>query len=307
MKDERIRVEMIRMSHNYVPCIKVDYLDMDAKEHVGVMVMDSGSNENTLCIETVERCMLSKADDTTTHLHVASNEVVDAENVMFSFAFGGHQFHEKLCYCKGMHEIPVGDMPIIGILGNKFMQKYGLVIDYLDGSLHSSEVNPCNLAISDCEFFFPMEIGLSNYGLPVVDIRQNGNDIAMVADTGATNNAIAKQSLDEYAFSHSALESKSEVNGMVGNSVVADEAMVDFNLVTLKEKEHSEISFNEHFMVLPYYIIPSVKIENGDYKGEYLPPVEGIISSAFMAKHGWILDFGAKIIYKLKEPLKEAV
>ena len=233
--------------------------------------------------------------------------MVDAENVMFSFTFGGQQFREKLCFCKGMHEIPVGDMPIIGILGNKFMQKHNLVIDYVDGSLHTSEVDPSNLSISDCDFFFPMEIGLSHYGLPVVAIRQNGTDIAMVADTGASENAIARQSLEEYSFNHSAIESQSLMNGMAGNGVLADEAMVDFNLVTLKEDDHAIITHNEHFMVLPYYIIPSIKIEKGEYKGEYLQPVEGIISSEFMAKHGWILDFGAKIIYKLKESIKEAV
>lgn len=37
-----------------------------------------------------------------------------------------------------------------------------------------------------------------------------------------------------------------------------------------------------------------------DEKGEPLPPIEGLISSEFMAQQGWVLDFGAQIIYKPK-------
>ena len=43
MKTENnIRVQMIRMSNNFVPFVKVDYMDKEAKEHTGLMLVDSG-------------------------------------------------------------------------------------------------------------------------------------------------------------------------------------------------------------------------------------------------------------------------
>jgi hypothetical protein len=46
-----------------------------------------------------------------------------------------------------------------------------------------------------------------------------------------------------------------------------------------------------------------------DANGKQLPPIEALISSSFMAKQGWVLDFGAEIIYRRKSPalLKDAV
>ena len=121
----------------------------------------------------------------------------------------------------------------------------------------------------------------------------------MLADTGATNNAIAQQSLKDKGFIHSYLDSKDVMNGLVGG-VEVDQATVDFNLLTLvSNNDVAEVSHHDHFMVMPHHIIPSEETRC-DKNGEQIPPVEGLISSDFMAKQGWALDFGAKIIYKRK-------
>ena len=51
--------------------------------------------------------------------------------------------------------------------------------------------------------------------------------------------------------------------------------------------------------IYPDYLLSSDKLER-DENGEPLPPVDGLISSEFMAKQGWVLDFGAGIIYNKK-------
>ena len=190
-------------------------------------------------------------------------------------------------------------MSIIGIIGIDLLCKLGLVIDYTEGFLHTSMVNPSNLTIADCDYFFPLEIGLNCYGLPVVAIRQNDADLVMLADTGATNNVIAMQSLKDNGFKHSYFDNKDSISGLNGG-VEVDQATVDFNLLTLdKNNNEAEMCHHDMFMVMPRYIIQSDDVRC-DANGEPLPPVEGLISSEFMARQGWILDFGARIIYKRK-------
>jgi len=212
---------------------------------------------------------------------------------------GSHQIREDFDLCNDFHLWNHGGMNIIGIIGTSLLCKYGLVIDYSEGTLHTSNVNPGNLAISDCDYFFPLEIGLNCYRLPVVAISQNDVEVVMLADTGATNNAIAQQSLKDKGFNHSYLDSKDVMNGLVGG-VEVDQATVDFNLLTLvSNNDVAEVSHQDHFMVMPHQIISSEDV-GCDVNGEQIPPVEGLISSDFMAKQGWALDFGAKIIYKRK-------
>lgn len=294
-----IRVNMIRMVENFVPFVKVDFLDKDAKECSGLMIVDSGTNDSMLAGEIAEIGVVTKVDDKVNRVRTFSGNEVETSKVQFSFVLGNQQICEGFDICNDFHVFNHGGMNIIGIIGTSLLCKYGLVIDYSEGSLHSSTVNPSNLAISDCDYFFPLEMGLKYYRLPVVAIRQNNTELVMLADTGATGNVIAHQSLKDNGFSHSFLDSKEVVNGLAGGMEV-DQATVDFNLLTLDgSKEVVEVSHQDRFMVTPRYVIPSDKagcFENG----ELLPPVEGLISSDFMAKQGWSLDFGARIIYKRK-------
>ena len=300
MKNEdNIRVNMGRMRGYYIPFIEVDFMDKDAKEHTGLMIVDSGTNDNLLFGEMADLCMVTKVGDEVNPISTISGDTIESTQVQFSFVLGSHQIREDFCLCNDSHIWNQCGMTIIGIIGTTFLCRHNLVIDYNEGTLHTSDVNPENLSISDCDYFFPMEIGLKCYRLPVVAIKQNDAEVVMMADTGATNNSIAKQSLKDKGFSHSYLDSKDVMNSLVG-IVEVDQATVDFNLLTLDAKgDVAEVSHHDHFMVMPHHIIPSE--ETGcDENGEQIPPVEGLISSDFMAKQRWVLDFGAKIIYKRK-------
>lgn len=294
-----IRVEMIRMSDNFVPFVKVDYMDKDAKEHTGLMLVDSGTNDSILAGEIADLCMLKKKDDEMNRIRTVSGEFMETTKAEFSFVLGSHQVCEDFYLYEDFHNSVLSDMSIIGIIGINLLCKLGLVIDYTEGFLHTSTVNPSNLTIADCDYFFPLEIGLNCYGLPIVAIRQNDADLVMLADTGATNNVIAMQSLKENRFKHSYLGCKDSITGLNGG-VEVDQAMVDFNLLTLDENnDETETCHHDLFMVMPCYIIQSDEA-GCDEKGEPLPPIEGLISSEFMAQQGWALDFGARIIYKRK-------
>lgn len=303
MKNENINVGMVRMVDNYVPFIEIGYTDKSGKECSGMIMLDTGSNSNLLTIEVAESIDLQNLyDDKKMKIQGMSGSVTESNNVKFSFTICGTQIEEPFCISPELHEKSFGYLPIIGILGNEFMQRHRLVIDYSDGTCHTSEVNPSNLSIADCDFFFPMEIGLKVYGLPVLAMMQNDKEIVTLADTGATNNAIANQTITDNGFKHKYLEEGDVMIGLGGKVEVKD-VVVNFNLVTLKEdNDIKEVNHQDLFKSLPHYLIPPFTRGDNQY-----PPLEALVSSEFMAKQGWALDFGAKIIYKRKKALKEAV
>ena len=307
MKNENdFRVQMMRVVGDLAPFVKVEYVDQDANEHAALMVVDSCSCHNILIGTRVERhgVVLQREDDTM-DIGGAGNEMVTTSLAKFHFVLGGEQFHESFCIKDGDIQIPleIDRMPIIGILGNLFMQQYRLAIDYSDYTLHSSSVSPDNLPISACDFFFPMEIGLERYGLPVLAVRQNGNDVVALADTGATDNMIASQSISENGFDCRFLDSTDIVAGIAGETQVKN-AIMKFCLLTLTEDDTDVVYHEGNFKVTPHYMITPDEGQC-DKNGVQLPPVVGIIGSPFMAKEGWVLDFGVKYIYKKKTPKVE--
>lgn len=302
MKKEKndIRVEMLRVEGDYAPFVQVDYMDKYAQEHTGLLLLDSGSSCNLLSCEMADSIgMLCKLEDDGATITAVTLETMDVDNAKFSFVLGGRMFHETFYQSKQQLPISVKGMNVIGIVGICFFQKHNLVIDYSDYTLHTSNVSPENLKISDCDFFFPMEIGLKYYGMPVLSVKQNGKEIVTLLDSGADGNMIAEKTLSDNNFEYQDLNERDFIYGVAG-SVEVGGAVVGFNIVSVMEDDLCEISLKDYFSVLPDYLFAS-EIDDCDSNGDQLPPIEVALGSPFMAGNGWVLDFGAKIIYQLKD------
>lgn len=297
-KEKDIRVEMTRVEDNVVALVKVDYMDKNAKEHTGLMMLDSGSNNNILSCTMAKHigqlCHLEESEEILT----ITGDIVTLRTIRFSFALGGKYFHEVFCVNDNRLPQIDGDCPIIGILGINFMQQYGLAIDYSNFTFHTSDVRPDNLKVSDCDFFFPMEIGLKYYGLPIMRMGQGEKEIVAIADTGSTNNMIAEQSLSNNSFHCEYLDSMDIIRGL-SNTVETKDAIVKFDLLSLRGTEESAIEYKDIFKVHSQYFIET-DVDDCDEDGVQVPPVAALIGSPFMAKEGGVLDFGANIIYKRK-------
>lgn len=298
MKTIDINVKMYRVVDDAAFLVKVEYMDKYAEEHTGLMLVDSCCNDNILS-SVMEQSLglLSRREGETTEILTLCNEIVTNDNINFSFVLGGEMFHEVFCV-NNNDTLPqyVWDMPIIGVIGNSFMKKYRLAMDYSDFSLHTSSINPEKLKISDCDYFFPMEIGFKYYNCPVVSMKLNGKEIVALADTGATNNIIVSQTVSGSSASALYLGIKDTIHGHC-NSVEADDAIIPFELVTVVESGVKEKSYKDLFKVVVPYIYGR---DDVDDDGNPLPPVEAAIGSQFMARESWILDFGVEIIYKKK-------
>ena len=307
MKENYMEVKMFRVVDDVAVFVQVAYVDKDAQEHDGLFLLDSGSTVNILSNKMSDRLgKLCKLGEKTSIFSIAQ-EVIAAENARFSFALGGKQFTEAFSVSAQCLPVNVKGMDIIGILGIPFFIRHRLVIDYHNYTLHTSEASPDNLCTSDCEFFFPMEIGLHFYDLPVLSIKQNGKELVTLVDSGATGNMIAEQALNGNGFDYRRTNGKDIMQGVTGK-IDVNEAVVGFNMVSLQGDEVIEIHRRELFSVLPCNVFTPKSVEN-DMSGEQLPPIELLLGSSFIAKEGWSLDFGAKIIYKKKysDYLKEAV
>lgn len=298
-----IKVGLIRVQEDAAPFIKVGYVDKDANEHKGLMLLDSGSNSNFLVSGMAdsigELCKLEKITD---NIETSTGDCISAKNVHFSFAVDGCQYSETFCIADISLPVVKGMAPVIGLLGNIFMQKHGLVIDYTDFTLHTTHAYEENLTVADCDFFFPMEIGLKNYGIPVLCMAQNNLEVIALADTGASINMFSAKALNEDGFHCRYLGTTDVVNGVTGCMEVKD-AIMDFCLVTIKEGNTEDLPRRDYFKVSP---INAIDPKEGklDQNGQPLEPVEAIIGASFMAREGWILDFGAKVIYKPKHAHK---
>lgn len=297
-KEKGINVEMYRVMSG-APFVKVDYLDSEVQVHTGVMLLDSGSEVNILSCElAVDVTTLDKVEGKMTGIVGATGEKIEAENVLFSFILGGSHYQEEFCFTNQKLPEIKGGLPFIGILGNVFMMDNELVIDYSDFTVHTSHTNPDRFSISDCDFFFPMSIGMKYYRLPVLCMRQNGKEIVALADSGASDNGISIQSLNDRGFCG---EYQEEIVSMSGLSGAIQTAMIsmDFDLLNIKEDKEEEVSHQGCFHVCPQpFYIPSEKQVDGN--GDRIQPIDAIISSAFMEQQQWILDFGNGFIYKRK-------
>lgn len=297
--EHKLRVRMLRVEGNVAPLVWVDYMDKNAEEHTGLMLLDSGSMGNVLSVELAdsigELCRLEEE----TEIHTLDGRVMKTKNVRFSFVLGDKQFHETFSISNREMPFRVEGVQTVGILGVEFMHKHGLSIDYSDFSLHSSDVNPENLSISDCDFFFPMEPGLIHYRVPVIAFLQGDKEIVVLADSGADNNIIAKKTVVDNDFNMSRMLQKDIVEGL-GGFVEVEGTILKFNMLSLTENDVRKITQHARFFLLPHYIYcPKDDLYNRK-DGQLPPPIEALVGSPFMAKQGWVLDFGAKIIFSRK-------
>ena len=301
-ESKSIKVKMFRIVGDLAPLVRVDYIDKDAQEHSGLMILDSCSTVNVLSSE-MANCIgiLGKKDNEIEDVITSTNIVVSLNRADFSFAFGGVQFHET--FCINDHRLPhiKGDLPLVGILGNKFMLKHRLVIDYGDYTIHNFNANPELFSVSDCDLFVPMGYGLVYYGIPLLAMALGDKQVLSMVDTGASFNIIAKQTITDSGIECQYLGDTDSISGLGGSKTEAEDAIVKYKIETLRDGDGSldEISFCSQFKVIPHYPY-TLPHRRCDKEGLPLPPVEAIISSPFMAKEGWVLDFGADIVYKRK-------
>lgn len=181
-----INVNLYNSNNTSVPFVTVDYLDKDANGHCALMMIDSCSEVNMLFKNMTNLLCLKKIEIAGIHvINGLGSEPQEVTDVELNFTLQSMVCKETFSVCD-IDYPQLYEYPVIGLLGNDFLIKYKLALDYSSCTLHTSNVNTSNLSLADCEYFSPIDLTNKNNRLPVVSLKLNGKQIVAGVDSGAT-------------------------------------------------------------------------------------------------------------------------
>lgn len=295
---QTIQTKLRFMDTYDAPLVKVAFNGKDGKVYVGYMLVDTGSSEcllNSSILGMLSPDVMHK--DKNKEISTVQAESLVCHTVDFTFKMGTGIFTEEFYASEG---IDLGEMfqELVGIIGFGFLCKHKLVLDYATEMLRTSDLVVTEPA--DCEFFFPMRFGLEHFGLPVVGVVNNDKEYALIADSGANNTLLTKNLVCGLGYTVSE-DADSSMSGFTNKTLATTIQEVDLTLVSLSGADNDLKMCSYHDIV--QVLCDSENVADGlmPSNGNDVLPISGLLSSAFMHSHKWILDFGIGVIYNRKQ------
>lgn len=264
-------------------CKKGTYLD-------GFFLVDSGSSVNIFNKEALHLLSEESFCEETFKVDAFNNEGEECQVTNVSIKVGDIECIELFNVSQNLDfSSYFGKNRIIGILGVGFMLRNGLVLDYSQQCVRSSEIS--KFIHDGKSFACPMNGGINAYGIPLVCMVGNSDDFLCVVDSGCNISTITQYAMENGARSFEHIDGKYFLQSISGESLT-DLAKVDFSLFSVKEEGNNYVPDTDVFQV----------VTNLEYicrhDDEDIPPIYGLISSSFMLRNKWILDFKVGFIYE---------
>lgn len=297
MNMEKFTAKLRDIQETKLPIVKAAFKGKDEQIYIGVMMIDTGS----------VNCILNKSvlpylnDDAaiegkTMKIHSVQGKGVECQGYSLSFRIGNGVFSDTFYVNKDMDFGLMFDSPFIGIIGHEFLRRNNIVLDYETETLHASDGTVEGNA-EDYAFFFPMSYGLKQYNIPVVGLVYGDKEYVMVADSGANDTVVTQHVVEESGAFLDVIEGQGKIIGFTNEAIETSIIEIDLCLLSIggTENEPKICSYRDRVQVLGdyKYIMDGLK----DAKGNNLLPISGLLSSAFMFEHKWVLDFGLGIMY----------
>ena len=291
---KNMSVEFYRVEDGCAALVEVVYVDNDYQERRGLLRLDTGSCENVLYGKM--KAHVGKDTEPGAGMKTVlgfGGRTETMQSVRLPFTMGGQVFDESFVMTsQDLDDEAVGELEIIGLVGNQFLQRYGLVVNYETHTLHTSNIVPQDFVIEACDYFYLMHVGLEHYGVPVVGIQSADEQFACVVDTGATDSIVTMEALKKHGLSYVMEEGGMDLYDIMGGASDARKAQVEFDLIGLSSRKQSSLyKHRDSFCVLERDAL----LAGGR---EEVPSVKMLFGSAFLDREGWVLDFGAKAMYK---------
>ena len=298
---EKFTAKLRNVQETKFPIVKAAFKGKDEQIYIGVMMIDTGS----------VNCILNKSvlpylnDDAaiegkTMNIHSLEGRGVECQGYSLSFRIGNGVFSDTFYVNNDMDFSQMFDGPFIGIIGHEFLRRNNIVLDYETETLHASEGsikgNP-----EDYAFFFPMSYGLKQYNIPVVGLVYGDKEYLMVADSGANDTVITKHLMDDAGICVRHLDNDGTVTCFTTDTL--ETALCDVTLSIISVGGTPECpklyTQNDKVQVISncQYIMDGLK----DAEGNDLMPISGMLSSNFMHKNKWVLDFGTGVMFQRKD------
>ena len=298
---EKFTAKLRNIQETKFPIVKAAFKGKDDQIFIGVMMIDTGS----------ANCILNKsvlpylADDAviegkTMKIHSVQGKGVECQGYSLSFHIGNGVFSDTFYVNKDMDfgQIFVG--PFIGLIGHEFLRQNNIVLDYetetLQASTGSIEGNP-----EDYVFFFPMSFGLKQYNIPVVGLVYGDKEYLTVADSGANDTVITKHLMDDAGICVRHLDNDGTVTCFTTDTMETAWCDVTLSIISVGGTAECPKLYTQNVKVQVIsncqYIMEGLK----DAKGNDLMPLSGMLSSDFMLRNKWVLDFGTGVMFQRKE------
>ena len=288
----KIHLPFFHVDHLVYPFIKGAFVCKNGTYLDGYFLVDSGSTDNIFNNENVHLLPDQAITQEYRQVNAINNigekckvayigiKVGDIEDVV--------QFNisQNLDFSKFF-----GKNRIIGVLGAGFMRKNGLVLDYSQRCVRSSEMEQFT---DDGKLFVcSMGVGFYAYGIPLVCLTNGDEFFFCVADSGCNTNTLTRYAMENGAKCYEHIDGQNALYTISGKSIT-DLAKVDFSLLSVWEDEEKKNS-----------LVPGTDIFQIISGQEHLcwcdnvdiPPISGFISSSFMLRNKWVLDFSVGFIY----------
>lgn len=294
---EKFTAKLRNIQEAKFPIVKASFKGKDDQIYIGVMMIDTGSVN---CI--LNKSILPYLEDNaviegkTMNIRSVQGKGVECQGYSLSFRIGNGMFSDTFYVNKDFDFDQMFNCPFIGIIGIEFLMSNNIALDYETETLHTSDgsvdVNP-----EDYAFFFPLSFGVLQYNIPVVGLVYGSKEYLMVADSGTDDTIITKQLIDDAGICVRHLGGDGAITCFTTESFESATYEVTLSIISVGGTEECPKLYtqNDKVQVISncQYIIDGFK----DEEGNDLTPISGLLSSSFMHRNKWILDFGIGAIY----------
>ena len=298
---EKFTAELRDIQQIKFPIVKAAFKGKDDQIYIGVMMIDTGS-VNCILNKSVLPYLNDDAaiEGNTMKIHSVQGKGVECQGYSLSFRIGNGVFSDTFYVNKDMDFSQMFNGPFIGIIGHEFLRNNNIVLDYETETLHASEgtieSNP-----EDYAFFFPMSYGLKQYNIPVVGLVYGDKEYLMVADSGANDTVITKLLMDDAGICAKHLGDDGTVTCFTADTLKTALYDVTLSIISLGGTPESPKLYTQNDKVQVISNCQHIMEGLKDTEGNDLMPVSGMLSSNFMLKNKWVLDFGTGVMYQRKE------
>lgn len=298
---EKFTAKLRDVQETKFPIVKAAFKGKDEQIYIGVMMIDTGS----------VNCILNKSvlpylnDDAaiegkTMKIHSVQGRGVECQGYSLSFCIGNEVFSDTFYVNNDMDFSQMFDAPFIGIIGHEFLRRNNMVLDYETETLHASEGtiegNP-----EDYAFFFPMSYGLKQYNIPVVGLVYGDKEYLMVADSGANDTVITKHLMDDAGICERQLGDDGTVTCFTTDMLETELYDVTLSIISVGGTPESPKLYTQTDKVQVIGNCQHIMDGLKNAEGNDLMPVSGMLSSNFMLRNKWVLDFGTGLMFQRKD------
>jgi len=307
MSKKHLNTKIITVGTHH-PCVEVSYVDTKGQERKALMVVDTCCEDNHLFARANSDISIYEPHGLKQISCIVTGDTyIDEHCVSAMFMIDGIQFDEDFAMDENTIFPSCTALPIIGILGAKFMRKNKLAFDYRKMRLYRAKHKKIIFNNPNIQYITPIDFGFKLRGVPLVIIFKNDNPYFAMADSGSDTCIISQ---NWAGLADKIISQDSSINTIKNDEssylyVEGPDALISFELPSFKDWENgSGDMFNckAKAILVNSNNILTTSFTTQKANKSTLHNIDVVLGSPFMEQMKWIIDFRHKVIYTMKEP-----